>query len=113
MYQYNAIIRDVHDGDTYTLDIDLGLCCWLLSQKLRLAHANAPELNTPEGVASRAYVAELLPAGSRVVIDTVKSTGDKEKFGRWLMAVTLPDGTDLATRMIADHQAVPYEGGPR
>jgi micrococcal nuclease len=113
MYQYRATVTAIHDGDTYTLDIDLGLNVHLTDQKLRLAHANAPELPTPEGQAARLWVAATMPINTIVTIDTIKATGEKEKFGRWLAQVTLPDGTDLATTMIAAGHAVPYEGGAR
>jgi endonuclease YncB( thermonuclease family) len=113
VYQYRALVTDVHDGDTFTLNIDLGLCVVLVDQKLRLAHANAPELATAEGKAARAWVLGVMPVGTAVTVDTVKAAGDKEKFGRWLAQVTLPDGSDLATVMIATDHAVPYEGGAR
>ena len=113
MYQYRATVTAIHDADTYTLDIDLGLEAWLHNQKLRLAHANAPELPTPAGKAALVWVQHLMPVGTAVVIDTIKAQGDKEKYGRWLAQVTLPDGTDLADTMIAVGQVVPYEGGPR
>lgn len=113
MYQYRATVVGIHDADTYTLDIDLGLEVFLHGQKLRLAHCNAPELATPAGVAARNWVVARMPIGTQVTIDTIHAEGDKEKFGRWLMVVTLPDGTDLATALIAAGQAVPYEGGPR
>jgi micrococcal nuclease len=113
VYQYRAMVVAVHDGDTYTLDIDLGLEVWLRGQKLRLAHANAPELNTPEGKVALAWVVKVMPPGTAVTINTVKAEGDKEKYGRWLAQVTLPSGNDLAAQMIANDQAVPYEGGGR
>lgn len=103
----------IHDGDTFTLDFDLGLYVFLVSQKLRLAHANAPELNTPEGQVALHWVMETMPVGTSVTVVTSKAEGDKEKFGRWLAQVTLPDGRDLASALIAAGQAVPYEGGPR
>lgn len=113
MYQYRATVTDVHDGDTYTLDLDLGFDVHLLGQKLRLAHVNAPELATPEGKTARDWVLSTMPIGTRVTVDTVKAEGEREKFGRWLAQVTLPDGSDLGAALIAAGQAVPYEGGPR
>lgn len=113
MYEYRATVTDVHDGDTFTLTIDLGLDVALLNQKLRLAHANAPELTTTAGQVAHAWVLSRMPIGSSITVSTIKAEGDKEKYGRWLAQVTLLDGTDLATAMIAAGQAVPYEGGPR
>jgi endonuclease YncB( thermonuclease family) len=113
MYQYRGTVVDIHDGDTFTLTLDLGFNVSLTDQKLRLAHCNAPELATAAGKAALVWVAHLMPVGTQVTVDTIKVEGDKEKYGRWLMQVTLPDGTDLATVMIAAGQAVPYEGGAR
>ena len=42
MYTYNAIVKDVLDGDTVKVDIDLGFGVWLNSQVVRLARINAP-----------------------------------------------------------------------
>ena len=36
MYQYNAVIRKVIDGDTIEIDIDLGLTIWVHNEKIRL-----------------------------------------------------------------------------
>jgi endonuclease YncB( thermonuclease family) len=113
LYQYAATVVDVHDGDTFTLDFDLGFYAALRGQKLRLAHVNAPELATPAGKVAREWVVARMPAGSSVIVNTLKATGEKEKFGRWLATITLPDGTDLATAIIAAGQGVPYEGGAR
>ncbi len=113
MYEYRAIVVAIHDGDTFTLDIDLGLEVWLRGQKLRLAHANAPELPTEAGKAARAWVTETMPAGTAVTVSTTKAVGDKEKYGRWLASITVPGVRDLAEALIAAGHAVPYEGGPR
>lgn len=110
MYQYRAVVTDVHDGDTFTLTLDLGFYVAMSVQKLRLAHVNAPELATPAGKVARQWVVDHMPVGTVVTVDTVKAEGEKEKFGRWLAMVTLPDGTDLGTALVAAGQAVPYEG---
>lgn len=108
MYQYRAVVVSVHDGDTFTLDLDLGFGVWVRGQRLRLAGVNAPELRTPEGVAARDWLAARLPLFSRVTVVTVKAEGQREKYGRWLAAVTDPDGSDVAADLIAAGHAVPY-----
>lgn len=113
MYQYRATVVRIIDGDTYVVDFDLGFRAWLRDQEIRLAHANSPEKNTAEGRYAAQWVAMAMPVGSPVVVNTIKPTGDKEKYGRWLAAITLPGDIDLATSMIFNGQAVPYEGGPR
>ena len=36
MYEYNATIRYIVDGDTVDVDIDLGFDVWLRGQRIRL-----------------------------------------------------------------------------
>lgn len=81
MYNYQAQVVNVHDGDTVTVDIDLGFGAWLKGQKIRLSGLNAPELRLPEGAISRDFLANLV-GGRAVMIDTIKDR--KEKYGRWL-----------------------------
>lgn len=81
-YTYDAIVKAVHDADTITVDLDLGLDVMLKSFKIRLFGINAPELVTPEGKKAQAFLAQLIPIGIPVVIETQK---DKtEKYGRYL-----------------------------
>ena len=54
-----------------------------------------------------------MPIGTKVMINTIKPEADREKYGRFLMTVTLPDGSDLDTAMITAGQGVLYEGGAR
>jgi micrococcal nuclease len=84
MYEYNALVREVYDGDTITCDIDLGLGVWMRGQKIRLFGINAPELRgetIDAGRASRDALRDQIQ--SRPV--TIRTIKDKtEKYGRWL-----------------------------
>jgi micrococcal nuclease len=84
MYEYRAHVTKVYDGDTVTVDIDLGLGVWLRGQKIRLAGINTPELRGEEreyGLAARDALRELI-LDKEVVIKTYK---DKQgKYGRWI-----------------------------
>ncbi len=44
LYNYKAVVKSVYDGDTCTVDIDLGLGTWVHGEKLRLYRINAPEV---------------------------------------------------------------------
>ncbi len=44
MYQYKAKIVRVIDGDTYEIDIDLGLSVWVRGERVRLYGVNTPEV---------------------------------------------------------------------
>lgn len=107
-YTYAATVTAVVDGDTLDVSLDLG---FRLTQgtRVRVLHVDCPEHGTPAGDAATARVRELLPSGSAVVLATTKP----DKYGRSLAAVQLPDGRDLATVLLAEHHAVPYEGGTK
>lgn len=87
MYEYNAYVTKVYDGDTITVDIDLGLGVWLRGQKIRLAGINAPEIrgeDRPLGLLSRDRLRELV-LDKFVKITTFKDK--KGKYGRWIADV--------------------------
>jgi micrococcal nuclease len=87
LYHYRALITDVYDGDTCTVNIDLGLNTWIQGEKLRLYRINAPELRgveRPEGLCSRDFFRSLI-AGKEITIQTIKDR--KEKYGRYLAEV--------------------------
>ena len=81
-YRYDAKLREVHDGDTVTLDVDLG---FEISQRMhiRLYGINAPEINTPEGRASKTHLEYLLVGHDGLVLESIKDRADKYG-GRYL-----------------------------
>ena len=87
-YTYRADVFMVHDGDTVTLNIDLGLRVWLMHQKVRLAGIDAPELGREDkaGEKARDALRDLIAKyGEHVIIQTRKDT--REKYGRWLAVI--------------------------
>ena len=98
MYDYNAKVVAVIDGDTVTLDIDLGFGVRRID-KFRLYGPdvdardgmNAPEMNTPEGKAARQFLFDLVGESPIVTVKTVRDR--REKFGRDL-AVLFTSGID-------------------
>lgn len=110
-YTYDAVVRAVHDGDTVTLDVDLGFDTWIHGLKVRLYGINAPELNTPEGKKAQTFLAGLLLIGSKVVIGTVKDK--QEKYGRYLGTIIAKD-TNVNDHLVKNGYAKPYFGvGPK
>lgn len=90
-YFYSAIVREVYDGDTCTVDIDLGLYTWQHGEKLRMNRIDAPELRgatREQGLASRDFLRANID-GKSVIIGTIKDS--KEKYGRYLAEVWLVD----------------------
>ena len=89
LYNYKAVVQSVYDGDTCTVDIDLGLSTWVRSEKLRFYRINAPELRGAEreaGLRARDFLRSQIE-GKEVFIQTIKDR--KEKFGRYLAELWL------------------------
>jgi micrococcal nuclease len=91
LYHYHAHVTDVYDGDTLTVDIDLGLHTWLRGEKLRLYRINAPELRGADkarGEKSRDFLRDLV-LNRDVVLKTIADR--REKYGRYLAEIWLLD----------------------
>lgn len=105
------------DGDTLDVAVDLGFFL-VLNMRVRVYGINAPEIHSVDpaekraGQAALAHANLLVPPDSLVTIRGVKGN-DKEKFGRWLAEIVLPDGRNFAEEMIATGQGKPYFGGKR
>lgn len=89
LYFYAANVTAVYDGDTITVDLDLGLGLWRHEQRIRLWKINAPELTGPEreqGLKVRDIVRDLILGKSVLVRTILDKHGDDstEKYGRLL-----------------------------
>lgn len=106
-FVYRAIVIDVYDGDTITLDIDLGFGVWIKGQKIRLYGIDAPELRLEEreeGLKTRDWLRDLI-LNKEVVIETLKDK--KEKYGRWLGKIYY--NSELVNeRLVAEKLAARY-----
>ncbi len=107
MYTYNAHVVSIYDGDTITVDIDLGFDVILRKIKVRLYGINSPEVRgstKTKGTVSRdALRARLLDKD--IVLKTVQDK--QEKFGRWLGIIEL-DGENINDWLVANKYATPY-----
>lgn len=93
LYHYKAKVVSVYDGDTCTIDIDLGLHTWIRGEKIRLNRINAPELkgkDRAKGIASRDFLKRLI-LDKEIIIETTKDA--KEKYGRYLGEIWLKDSS--------------------
>ncbi|MCF8239938.1 MAG: thermonuclease family protein [Melioribacteraceae bacterium] len=84
LYLYRANVVKVYDGDTVTVDIDLGFKTLIKGEKIRLHGINAPEIRGEErnaGLKSRDFLREMI-LDKDVIIETVKDK--KGKYGRYL-----------------------------
>ncbi len=112
MYEYSAEVTKIVDGDSVWLEVDVGFRM-TYRYNFRLARINTPELRAsdPE-VKVKAYeakdrLAEILPLGSTVKIQTAKSG----KYGRWLVEIWVDDGVssrNVNDMMLEEGLAVEY-----
>jgi micrococcal nuclease len=86
-YTYHATVVGVYDGDTFTVNIDLGFYIVWNEQTIRLARVNTPEVRgeeREEGLKVRDIVRSLI-LNKSVMIKTIKDT--KGKYGRYLAEI--------------------------
>ena len=116
MYEYNAELRRVVDGDTIDVTIDCGFNMFI---KERLYGINTPECRTRDleekerGLAAKDRLIEILESfGNSFVIKT--SIDKKGKFGRLLGELISNDGDQNANQMLLEEgHAVEYFGGKK
>lgn len=102
------------DGDTADLRIssvhDFGFRFrygFTFEDRFRLFGINTPERNRPGWAEATAECVRLAPAGSLVRAETHKD--GRDKYGRWLAVLYLPDGTNLNQHLLAAGLAVAYQ----
>lgn len=106
MYDYNAVVTEVVDGDTIRAVLDVGFGASLKIES-RLLGIDTPETHgweRPVGLAVAGYVRRAL-LGKPVVIHTFKD----DSFGRWLGLINL-DGADFCSKLVLLGLALPYDG---
>jgi endonuclease YncB( thermonuclease family) len=71
-YTYYARVTKVSDGDSAKVDIDLGLGIIKKNVGIRLLGCNAPELKQEGGPEAKKALANYLPLGTTVLLQSVK-----------------------------------------
>lgn len=111
MYEYIAVVKNVHDADSFRADVDLGFGVWISNIPFRLLGIQGWEVGKEGGRAARDAARALMPVGGEVLIKTRRD--DREKYGRYL-ATVLCEAGDVATALVAGGHAVWWDGtGPR
>lgn len=116
MYEYRATLVEVIDGDTYDLDIDLGLRVHTVA-RVRLHGVDTPETygvtagsaEHRKGKAAEAFVRAWFEVhGPELLVRTFKDrTG---KFGRWLVEIEdREQGARLSEALLEAGHAVVME----
>lgn len=103
MWEYNAKVLRVIDGDTIEADIDLGFNMHYIA-KIRLAGINAPEMRTPQGPPAKTRLTEILTDYPALVITTVLNK-EFEKYGR-VLGTIITNGVNVNQQMITEGFAV-------
>ncbi len=104
MYEYNAKLIRIIDGDTIVVTMDVGFNM-TTKQHIRLLGINAPEKRgktKQAGLDAKEHLITLLKND-----DLVIKTRKNDSFGRYLGTIYL-NGTDINQQMIDDGFAVEY-----
>lgn len=112
VYEYQAEITRIVDGDTVHARLDLG-CEVRIDLTLRLAGIDAPEMSTAAGHEAKAWLTERLSDLHHPPLLVLTLKDRTEKYGRYL--ASLWDGDEnINVEMIEAGHAVAYDGsGPR
>lgn len=105
MYRYRAIVRNVVDGDTIDLAVDLGFDVWY-QVRVRVAGLDTPEKWHPYGKVVKKYVEQILE-GKEITIDSTK----QDKYGRYLATIYLAGFKDSFNQHLIDQNMAKAYGG--
>ena len=103
LYIYKATVTSVYDGDTLTVDIDLGFSIVLRNIKLRLLGIDTPELRggtektKSYAREARDYVREKC-LGKEIYVESHK----KGKYGRYLATIWHIEDDEKSEKSIND-----------
>ena len=126
MYEYNAVVERVVDGDTIDVIIDLGFKTWK-KVRVRMEGINTPESRTRDleekkrGLAAKDRLVEILELNNNKCVLHISGVG---KFGRAIANVFVTslspthDDSSLTLinvnqQLITEGHAVSYDGGKR
>ena len=116
MFEYNATVIKVVDGDTIDAMVDLGFGTWK-KVRIRMHGINAPESRTrnleekKKGLAAKARLIEMLEENENHFILVSHGVG---KFGRCLGEIYIKGhNTSLNKQLISEGHGTEYFGGKR
>jgi micrococcal nuclease len=108
LYIYRANVVDVYDGDTVTVDVDLGFYMWLHKREFRLYGINAPEvtgIEKAEGEKARDFLRSRILA-KQIIIQSIKNPkAEPRETDAEFLAVVWLDGTNLNDLLVKEGYA--------
>ena len=114
MFDYNAKVKKIVDGDTLDAYIDLGFDVWV-TKRIRFMGIDTPESRTSDlvekryGKGAKHRLVEMLEGNDNKFIVRSHGTG---KFGRVLGELFIGD-LNINEQMIKEGHAVAYFGGSK
>lgn len=99
-YEYNALVTNVVDGDTFDAEVDVGFKI-TLKMRFRMARLNAPEMNSPDAqialdaLKTKTFLIDKV-LNQKVIIRSKRT----EKYGRYLAELFYwvgPNGSPTST----------------
>jgi micrococcal nuclease len=111
---YRAHVVEVYDGDTATVNIDLGFGLSINKMKVRLLGIDTAEIKSHDETLKHKAVAARDWLRSKCLDEDVylESFG-LDKYGRWLGKIHLKDGTCCNDELVKLGLAVQYDGGTK
>lgn len=106
MFEYNATVYNVVDGDTIDVEIDLGFKIFT-KQRIRMTGIDTPERGQDRYVEAGDFLRNLIQT-KKVVLKTTKAS----KWGYMLGNVYLAS-EHINQRMITEGWAKAYDGGTK
>jgi len=114
MFEYNAELIRVIDGDTIDVEIDFGFSL-KQTMRLRLADIDAEELRSPNpeqrilALAAKRYLQEMLE-DRPLIVQTIKTKSGKERetFGRYVARVYFEEWVEqgVVSRIYVNNELV-------
>lgn len=117
MYEYNAKITNIVDGDTFDLDIDLGFHIHI-HERVRVLDLDTPEKRGKDekelGEIVTCFAKKFFNGLNVTILSKKELSPDTDSFGRWLVDVIIKDGeyadksvseiyTDLGVNKLSDN----------
>ena len=109
-HRYRAHVVSVYDGDTITVNVNLGFNIIMNNQKIRLFGINTPEVRgeeRPEGLKIKEIVKNMIE-GKDIILYTISDKNGNDKTGsfkRYLGIIVTQDGINVNKYLIDNNYA--------